>query len=176
MLRRIANQLSTQPTNRRTHGDGAPQVFVYPHQPRVHRRTAGLASRWRQTVAFGDDKQLRLKRLRHSDLETAKAPTRQKGEGSCRTEVYLLASKSAWKFANSCSHDKQCHTVVGLESDATALSVCLCPSTHGSYICLAFRLEGLYRPCVFITHAPTLIVPETHHKPPRNAKSPHPEG
>jgi len=165
MLRRIANQLSTQPTNRRTHGDGAPQVFVYPHQPRVHRRTAGLASRWRQTVAFAT-----------LGLRNSKAPTRQKGEGLCQTEVYLLASKSAWKFTNSCSHDKQCHTVVGLESDATALSVCLCPSTHGSYICLAFRLEGLYRPCVFITHAPTLIVPETHHKPPRNAKSPHPEG
>lgn len=142
----------------------------------MHLRTAGLAGRRRQTVAFGDNQQLCLKWLRHSDLETAKAPTRQKGEGSCRTEVYLLASKSAWKFANSCSHDKQCHTVVGLESDATALSVCLCPSMHGSYICLAFRLEGLYRPCVFITHAPTLIVPETHHKPPRNAKSPHPEG
>ena len=138
-------------------------------------RTAGLTGRRRQTVAFEDSKQLRLERLRHSDLETAKAPTRQKGEGSCRTEVYLLASKSAWKFTNSCSHDKQCHTVVGLESDATALSVCLCPSMHGSYICLAFRSEGLYRPCALNTHTPTLIVPETHHKPPRNTKAPTPD-
>jgi len=90
MLRRIANQLSTQPTNRRTHGDGAPQVFVYPHQPRVHRRTAGLASRWRQTVAFGDDKQLRLKRLRHSDLETAKPPPDRKVRACAKLKFTYL--------------------------------------------------------------------------------------
>ena len=165
MLRRIANQLSTQPTDARTATEPRKYLFTRISPACI------VARRDSQVVG---DKQLRLKRLRHSDLETAKAPTRQKGEGSCRTEVYLLASKSAWKFANSCSHDKQCHTVVGLESDATALSVCLCPSMHGSYICLAFRLEGLYRPCALNTHTPTLIVPETHHKPPRNAKSPHP--